>query len=536
MVRAQTDRKRATEPYDLLGDIERVSTLPSQSAVQGRGAALESTIDPLHYYVGPSDVFAVTVWNVPQASFVLTVTPEGSLYIPTVGEVRVSDMTLDAAKARVLAELKRKYTAGQASVTLTAARPILVTVLGTVLNPATYTLAAHNRIDRAIEEANKPVRNQEADAAEPVMRAMSQRHILVKHKDGTTSRADIPRFRATRDNRLNPYLREGDVVVVPRLDRSSPMTAIYGDVNAPDHFEFVQGDSVKDLVGMAFGFTATAIADSIELFRQSTDAERQDRRLLDGRAILAGEQADLALLPGDRIVVRRKRDLRTDRRVSVQGEVHFPGFYPIARQSTKLSEIIAAAGGFTDLAALGSSEVIRRSVDPSALQLERLESLRGGVAQEDSAYFVLETELRLRKEIVNVDFEKLFLNKDSTQDLVLRDGDYINIPALTKSVYVFGQVVSPGNIAFLPGADYRYYIQKAGGATDRAREGDVRIVKARTKQWLSPGDTEMEAGDYVWVPKDPERPFAYYLSTMSQAAAIISVAISAIVLAVQLGK
>jgi hypothetical protein len=72
--------------------------------------------------------------------------------------------------------------------------------------------------------------------------------------------------------------------------------------------------------------------------------------------------------------------------------------------------------------------------------------------------------------------------------------------------------------------------------TDRAREADIKLVKAKTRQWLSPGGLMVEEGDYVWVPKVPERPFGYYLGIVAQSATVLSVAVSVVLLVIQLRK
>jgi protein involved in polysaccharide export with SLBB domain len=194
------------------------------------------------------------------------------------------------------------------------------------------------------------------------------------------------------------------------------------------------------------------------------------------------------------------------------------------------------AGGFTREASLTIAELVRLSLGPGGVALERMESHRGGIGSEDSSYYNLETDLRLEKEIVNVDFERLFLQGDSSQDVTLQDGDVVQIPGGKGTLYVFGQVVSPGHIPFVAGRSVDYYIEKAGGYTDRARKGDVKIVKGKSKQWLKMGETEPEPGDYIWVPQEIERTFAYYMTIFGQTASILSVAASIIILAVQLNK
>lgn len=524
---------------------DRTSQTPT-AITQPVGIALESTVNPERYYVGPSDGIAVNIWLSPPLSFNLTVTPEGTLIIPTVGEVMVADMTLTEVKKRVLAEIRKKYIASTATVTLVVPRPIIVTVTGNVVNPGIYRLTSIDRADKALEEANKPTQFQLTQSQQPharirediqkILKEMSTRNIVLKHKDGTTSRADIDKFLATKDDRWNPYLREGDIIVVPVKNIKKNVIGIYGEVNVPGRYEYVRGDSIKDALRIAQGFTRLAIKDSIEFTRLNIDGTSLTTRILNGTRLLEGKERDIALEPGDRIVVRTKVDLREDYRVTIKGEVLYPGTYPITKEQTRLRDIIQHAGGFTQFADLKAAEVYRRSTTPEQVEIERLLSARGGVPEEDSLYYFAETNLRLEKEIVSVDFEQLFVHNDATQDIILQSEDIIEIPSLKKTIYVFGQVVSPGHVVYVPRADVPYYVEKAGGFTDRARSGDIKIIKARTKQWLDPDETTIEDGDYIWVPKEIERPFIYYTTIVSHLATILSAIVGIAVVAAAVGK
>jgi protein involved in polysaccharide export with SLBB domain len=506
------------------------------AVVQPRGLALESTIDPASYYVGPSDVFSVNIWVSPPVNMTLTVSPEGSLIIPTVGEIHVADLTLAEAKQRILTEIRRKYLTGGSTATLITPRSVVVTVTGIVLNPGSYVLGAYERANIAIELANAPSRQQDGDFAHYFLTSGSRRNVSVRHKDRTVTRVDIPRFHASKDDRWNPYLREGDLVVVPRNNQSKNVIGVYGEVNVPGQIEFVEGDSIKDALVISSGFSRYARTDSVEFSRFDSNGVTITTSSVDVAAILRGARPDQALQPGDRLVVHAKPDQRGDYLVAIEGEVKYPGSYPIAKRSTRLSEVIRRAGGFTEFASLKDAELSRHSVGSREAQMERMESLHGGVPSEDTAYYYQETELRMQKEIVNVDFQRLWVQGDSSQDVVLQAGDYISVPTTRRTVYVFGQTVTPGHIPHVVGEDLEYYIRKAGGYTDRARPGDVKIVKARTKQWLSPDDTIIEEGDYVWVPKEIERSFGYYMGILGQTASVISVGVSIVLLVIQLNK
>ena len=526
--------KKGAAETDFLGEKDR--TAQGGVLAQPRGPALESVIVPENYFVGPSDGFAVDIWSSTPLAFELTVTPEGTMIIPTVGEVQVANMTLASAKKKVVAAIRKRYLNAELTMTLVSPRPIIVTVEGQVVNPGSYTMAAYNRVDKAVEAANKLMPGETQTDVSNVRLIMSTRRIILRHNDGTQSRVDLQKFLAGKEDRWNPYLREGDIVVVPPNDFRRNVIGVYGQVNAPGRFEFADGDSVSDVLRFAYGFSPRARGDSIEFSRQDPTGNILEHRVIDGRGILEGTAPDFPLQPGDRLLVRGEVDQRGDYRVTIAGEVRFPGVYPITRDSTRLTDLIRLAGGFTEDALLSSSEVLRQSVSPGDIETERLQSIRGGVPPDDTTYFYLETTLRIRKEPVTVDFEKLFGRGDASNDILLRTGDYVDVPSNKKTVYVFGQVVTPGHVPYRPGADIWHYIGRAGGVTDRAREGDMKVIKARSRQWLNPGDTPIEEGDFVWVPKVPDRPFGYYLGIIAQSATVLSVAISVVLLVNQFKK
>jgi protein involved in polysaccharide export with SLBB domain len=99
------------------------------------------------------------------------------------------------------------------------------------------------------------------------------------------------------------------------------------------------------------------------------------------------------------------------------------------------------------------------------------------------------------------------------------------------SPFFAAQVAQPGHVPFLDDQNYKYYVNKAGGFTEDAIKGDLRIIKAGSKQWLAPGETTIEDGDYIWVPRKPYRPFTYYLTVYSQVFGIVATAMSLVLLA-----
>ncbi|MDI6765693.1 MAG: SLBB domain-containing protein [Bacteroidota bacterium] len=532
------DRKQTTPSRDLFPfeTDKRTQDKTFTSLDMLTGIALEATIDPEKYFVGPSDIIAVNIWLSPPLSFPLVVTPEGTLIVPTVGEVKVADLTLAEVKVKILQEARKKYISAEITTTLLRPRPIIVTIVGNVLNEGIYTLNASDRVTKAIEEANKPTRLQMQGEVNSKMVDMSTRNIVLKHGDGTLDRVDIAKYLVTKDDKWNPYLREGDVVIVPRKSLTKNIFAVYGEVNVPGRYEFIEGDSLLDAIEIGMGLTQRAVEDSIQFTRLNPEGTEISSSIISLNEIKNRNQPNIPLEPGDRIIVRSKKEIREDYRVDVQGEVFFPGFYPITKNGTRLTQVIRQAGGFTEFAALKAAVIIRKSMKPSEHLTDMYDISRGSLLREDVSYFNLENEVRLRREIVSVDFEKLFAKNDSSQDVIVQDGDAIIIPSLQKTVYIFGQVLIPGHLSFVQGMDLDYYIKKVDGFTEDAQTSDIKIIKARTKQWLSPDDTTIEEGDYIWVPKKPERTFQYYLTVASQAANVVSILVGVVIITLQIVK
>jgi protein involved in polysaccharide export with SLBB domain len=528
---------------------EQNQTQYQQNLQNLKFAVMDGAIDPKEYVVGPGDIYVVSIWVNPPLNLQIPVTPEGSVIIPTVGEVAVAGMHLDAAKKKVLTAVKQKYIVGDASFTLYMPRMFAVTVQGVVKNEGTVYVQATDRVDQAITLANSPENNivKGEETVGPKYGSPgalivkpdtigSSRKIIIRHKDGSQASADLEKYFVQKEHRLNPLLQDGDVIIVPKRNIATDFIGVYGAVNGEGAYEFVQGDSLLSVLKMAKGLTELADSGHIEITRSDDKGNLLQMDTLDLNAIVSGRSHDVPLQRGDRIVVREKMDLRRDYKVYVEGEVLYPGYYPITKDSTTLSDIVRKAGGFKETSLLSASQLFRKPISSREISSQRFENARGRASEEDSMYYINESNIRLNGELVVVDFVGLFAKNDKTKDVYLEDGDRISIGTRTGTVYVFGQVVQPGHVAFVKDQNYKYYVNKAGGFAVDAVKSDTRIVKASTKQWLSPDETTIEEGDYVWVPKEPYRPFTYYLQLYSQVFGIVGTIATLAILAIQSKK
>jgi polysaccharide export outer membrane protein len=153
----------------------------------------------------------------------------------------------------------------------------------------------------------------------------------------------------------------------------------------------------------------------------------------------------------------------------------------------------------------------------------------------DDEYDYLKAKSRQRYGKVVVDFNSLFKDGNLNEDITLKRKDVINIPEKKNYISIIGQVVNPGNIIYASNLKVNDYIQLAGGFSWRAIEGDVRVIKVNTGEWVDADDVEfLDPGDTIWVLEDPPGPkfwdvFLTSLTVVAQLAAIVAASVAVIV-------
>jgi polysaccharide biosynthesis/export protein len=507
-----------------------------QSTVRQQEAPSVPTDGPVKaedYYVGPGDVLGVNVWSSTPIQHRITITPEATVLVPGVGEITVRDLTLAKTKVLIADAVAKKFLRATVTVTLLTPRTITVEILGQVIQEGKREIAAIKRSDDLIALSNKFPENrltveEYSKQLQDLRKGTSERNIAILRRNGEILPVDLVRYRVTGESKFNPYLREGDIVQVPERKESDNVIALFGGRVTAANFEFVPGDSLSTLIKMALGFREGTDPDHAFLTRLSPDARRMDTIRVNARAVAEGRVPDVALRPGDRLVIPEINDPRQNFRVVIEGEVNRPGIYPTASAGSRLSDIIRLAGGFTKYANLRAAYLDRRGVEDRMGQAQAAVMLTRQIGLEpaDSADYLRESRLRLSHDAVAVDFYRLFVMGDSTQDVRVQPYDRISIPRLEGTVYVFGQVVNPGNVPFKAAQKVDFYVDMAGGFTQEARASDLKIIKQGTHVWLDPEETIVEDGDQVWVPRVTHRPFAEYLVSIAQVATILSAVIA----------
>lgn len=487
-------------PQELLEAVFQPPVAPTEL-----GQAMEGTINIDDYLLGPGDRLRISLWGDMPTSFSTVVTPEGTILLPTVGSMDVQGLTLSTVKRMVKEQLLKRYRNVEITTTLVQLRNMRIPVTGAVRNPGIFIASSADRVSQVIAKAGGFIKKSETSKIQA-----SKRRVQVLHWDGSVSYADIQRYKVTGDLTSNPVVRDGDVIYVPVREDNINLCGIFGAVRAPGHFEYVPGDKLTDLIALAHGLTLHADSLSAEIVRFGPDHVSTFTVPADLSLVFSPESEihDIPLMPDDRIYIRFKPHFHEKHQVRIVGELRSPGSYAIEEDRTTLSALIQMAGGVTSEASLAEAEMYRAAreevVDPEFERLKRMEVSD----MSDSEYEYFKMKSRERRGKMSVNLVKLLQRGDDSYDVLLRNGDYISIPKLSRVVKVTGHVNNSGLIPYEPGRDYYYYIQKAGGYTYKARTGKVRIIKGESGERLKPKrGRPLEAGDTVWVPEKPDRDY-----------------------------
>lgn len=485
-------------------DFDRLAKTPSFTAHPASGKVLlEKTIDPKSYILGPGDILSVFIWGNFQGQFTLPVSPEGMLLVPEIGPVAVSGYSLEKAAKIISDRILDRYRNVEIVVSLVNLRVFKVFVGGAVKKPGAFPATPISRVSELIDMAggflgyDSESMDYKSDfkGSKFASRKASKRNVIIYRENGDVLEADILRFQITGKTKYNLQLTDADNVFVPLQDRGINLYGIFGAVKNPGYFEYSKRDSLRDLFELAHGLALNADSNNVEIVRFQADNEKTFSFTTD----LRKKGWNIALQADDRIYIKELQNYHEKHQVKLVGEFKFPGYYAIVPDSTWLSGIIDKAGGFTDFASLHEAEMFRISaeeiIDPEFERLKKMEV--ADMTESEYQYFKMKS--RSKPGRVSVDFPAL-IDGDKSKDFILRNGDLIQIPRKSRVINVMGEVSNPGIMPLSSGADYRYYIEKAGGFSDRANKRGVSIIKGLTGEWKKAEKGKLlEPGDTIWI-------------------------------------
>ncbi|MCX7983465.1 MAG: capsule biosynthesis GfcC family protein [Bacteroidetes bacterium] len=420
----------------------------------------------------------------------------------------------------------------------TTIQSISVTIGGNFIVNGTFPASPTERVDQFITriclEIAKSQNTKLFDVIE-VLKSYPNRGITLVRSNGEKINVDLAKYRLTGNFQFNPYVRNEDIIIFPQKDKND-IIAVTGAVNKQIEFEFCEGDKIEDALLFAQGLNPLyEKVTHIEIYRLTYEGKFDT-------VLTLPLELSYPLKRGDRIKFVSNEPRRRNYRAYVDGEVYQPGWVYLPEDGLPLKKVLSQVGGVRDVADLSRTEIIRGGgVHQSVYygqEFEKLLMQRMSVIKDvDSVTFLIDNTLRIQRGALAKSLTELQTSNEQTQEIIIRDGDYIYIPRKIDYVYVFGQVNNFGYIPYIAGKDYRYYIVQAGGLGETAKN-EVYVIKNRSRAWYLATEkhVEIEPGDFIWVPKKPIQDFDYYLQRIGYIGSIVTGLITVIVLIIQVTK
>lgn len=300
--------------------------------------------------------------------------------------------------------------------------------------------------------------------------------------------------------------------------------SINGEVNFAGEYVIHSGMKLSNLIASAGGLTSKAYLQSSEVLRYEV---KNGERIKSIHQINLTKDNDFVLQDYDEVTIYRIPNWYDRRVITLTGQVKFPGTYTFV-DGDKLSDVLVRAGGFTNKAFLYGASFERKSVKKmqqqalkdSMMRLKKKLAVMSAKPREAGEGEVDHTGLTETLSVLSEQSSELTplgrvtinlpsdidVLKNSSSDIVLKDGDKLKIPTANDTVMVIGEVMSPTAVIY-DDDDVMSYISKVGGFTPIADSDQIYVVHANGEAEKFGGDlflstqAAVKPGDVIVVPQ-----------------------------------
>ena len=325
-------------------------------------------------------------------------------------------------------------------------------------------------------------------------------------------------------------LKKGDVLFVPStIDMKGEQTlSISGEVLYPGEYQYAENTTVEDLILMAGGLTPAASMAKVDVYRRVQDFNAKESTEVSAEVFsvalndgLRSSDSTCVLMPFDVVVVRKSPAYNEQQTVHIEGCVNFEGDYAMSTKNFRLSDLVKAAGGLTNLGYAKGARLTRQMTEEEKIQREN--SLRAAqiqmyeeAMQSEKRYDMAQADSLMSLKLdmgetypLSINLQEAIDNPGSPADIVLREGDLLTIPQYSNTVKVSGEVLYPVSMGYMKNKPLKYYIKRAGGYGSRANKKGAYAIymngsaeKINRHSW---GHKDIEPGCEIVIPTKKQK-------------------------------
>ena len=304
-------------------------------------------------------------------------------------------------------------------------------------------------------------------------------------------------------------LQKNDVLYIPSIHdlKDIGTITVMGEVANPGVFPYADNATLEDMIILAGGLLESASTVRVDISRRIVDAKTTEAKEVIGEQftfalkdglVIDGDKG-FVLKPYDQIYVRKSPTYHSQSSVTVNGEVLFTGTYNLTKKAERLSDIITRAGGITQFAYPRGARLTRTMNDE---ELRRAKDVIALAKRNQTDSLDMNSLNLYKKFTIGIDLEKAIANPGSDADVVLREGDVLEVPELNNTVRISGMVMYPNTVSFAEGKTLKYYIEQAGGFTQQAKKKKTYVIymNGQIKRGKLGSTTVIEPGCEIIVP------------------------------------
>lgn len=436
------------------------------------------------YQINPGDNINLRLWGAYQFNGTQTVDPQGNIFIPNVGPVKVAGVRNGNLQSVVEAQVRRIYVSNVGVyAALEQAQPVKVMVTGFVNQPGNYGGVANDSVIAYLDRAGgvDPERGSYID-------------IKVMRNGQTIQQVDLYEF--LLQGQIRPFsFRDGDVIVVGQRTHTFNVS---GEVYNQNDFEF-NSPAVTLAQALAFAKLKPG-ATNVSIQRRQGAEYRSEYYSLNQAHNIMVEDGDIVTVTADRYAGTIQ--------VRVDG-AHNGAHAVVLPYGAKLSDVLTQLQP-NALAEVESLQLFRPSVakrqkEMLNIALDKLEETTFNArssTQEEAALRLRDAELvkQFIAKARQVEPKgQVVLNPDTFQNVILEQGDILYIPEKTSVVMVHGEVAFPNGIEYQNGLSAKNYIEQVGGFSQKSNKSKVIVIRQNGKAELVRKGEKIKQGDEILV-------------------------------------
>lgn len=371
----------------------------------------------------------------------------------------------------------------------------LISIQGAIYRPGEYSLDSNPTLMSLINSA-EGLREESLQGRINIIRTNDDLSI----SNITVNLFDIKSGRST-----DQTLKRMDKVIIPSIFdlTETSFVKIQGAINNPSalagvQVPYIKDMTIQDLLVKVGGLTEAASLSKIEIVRRkrNVDAKQIDAQISDiiefeirSDLNFDSKSESMKLLPYDEVFVRTSPNYEKQNFAVAKGEVIYPGIYGIKYKDEKISDLISRAGGLSPQAYINGATLVRKTLLSDFQKTQREEVLNNlninvkvkaitTSLDEEEPEVTEEGEIlnNLITESVGINLEKILKNPGSIEDLILQDGDEINIPKKLQTVRIEGEVLYPTTVKYHPDLKFIDYVSNSGGFTKKSARGKAFVI------------------------------------------------------------